>query len=220
MISIKIIGDGYKKNKLTFLSFSKRMGKAKDAAAFFGCECGGYICTRLVSVVRGETKSCGCINIEQRKNGKKHSTHRMSKCKEYNIWSEMKQRCNNKNCKNYKNYGGRGIRVCAEWESFETFYKDMGQRSSGFSLDRIDNNGNYCKENCRWATAKEQVRNTRRAMLLSYKGLRKCIADWCDELDITYNTIRARIYNGWAVEDALEKPINGKHSGNTSIVKK
>lgn len=80
---------------------------------------------------------------------------------EYRSWEAMRARCNNKNHKHYEYYGGRGIQVCAEWDSFWNFYSDMGRKPEGFSLDRIDPNGNYCRENCRWTNGSEQAYNTR-----------------------------------------------------------
>ena len=83
----------------------------------------------------------------------------------YKIWSSMKSRCTNKNTTGYENYGGRGIKVCDRWKKFENFYEDMRERPSDKSLDRINNNGNYYKENCRWATDKEQCNNRRNNLL-------------------------------------------------------
>ncbi len=88
--------------------------------------------------------------------------HGMFNTKEYKAWAHMKERCNNKNCKVYKSYGGRGIKVCIEWsQSFKEFFKDMGYCPQGFSLDRIDNNGNYEPSNCKWSSATEQLANRR-----------------------------------------------------------
>ena len=104
--------------------------------------------------------------------------HGLTKTSIHDIWRSMRQRCLNKKNKAYKNYGGRGIKVCKEWESFEIFYKDMGERPEGMTLDRINNDGNYEKSNCRWATDAEQTNNTRANILLTFEGMTKNVAQW------------------------------------------
>jgi len=121
----------------------------------------------------------------------------------YLIWIAMKKRCNNPNDRGYKNYGGRGIKVCEAWLSFENFFEDMGERPPNMSLDRVDNNGDYCKENCKWSTRKEQNRNTRRSILITINGEIKSLPEWCGELGVEYNKARKRLYRGWPIEEVF-----------------
>lgn len=132
-------------------------------------------------------------------------THGMSKGQTYKIWAGIRKRCNYKKDKDFDYYGGRGIRVCERWEKFENFFKDMGERPKGMTLDRIDNNGNYCKENCRWISRKRQMNNTRYNHLLTYKGKTMSMMDWSEYLEIPYSRIRTRINTfGWSIEKTFE----------------
>jgi hypothetical protein len=127
----------------------------------------------------------------------------------YNTWHGMIQRCSNPRRREYARYGGRGITVCPEWRaSFEVFLADMGEPPPGCSLERADNNGSYCKENCVWAPGKVQNRNRRSNRQLALNGRTQPLAAWAEELGIPYFTIHARLRRGWSVERALSEAVN------------
>jgi len=167
------------------------------------CDCGNTHVVTGQLLRRGGVRSCGCKRYGQAK------THGARHTSEWVIWSSMRGRCNNPNDKAYARYGGRGIFVCGEWEAFEKFLSDMGPRpSKKHSLDRIDNNGGYSKENCRWATNKEQNRNKRNNVLLTHNGETKTLVEWDEASGAARGSIASRIYKGWSVERALSTPIN------------
>lgn len=126
----------------------------------FQCDCGKQSCSESWHVKKGKVTSCGCYGTEQR--AKSTRTHAMSDSREYCTWKKMKGRCQNVNDDNYDYYGGRGITVCDKWQTFEGFYEDMGERPEGLTLDRIDVNGNYEADNCRWADGSTQCMNKRK----------------------------------------------------------
>lgn len=144
-------------------------------------------------------------------NIKKTTTRNMP---EYRNWHNMKNRCLNQNIPEYKWYGARGIRVCDRWlNSFENFLADMGTRPSPkHSIDRIDNNGNYCPENCRWATQKQQSRNTRNNRKITINGICKTVAEWAEIVGMKQNSLLYRIRRGTPPEDAINPDLKPKHT--------
>lgn len=125
---------------------------------------------------------------------------------EYKIWVSMRQRCNNPNERAYKHYGGRGIKVSEEWNDFDVFQRDMGERPKGTSIDRIDNDGNYCKENCKWSTKAQQSRNRRNNVQITYKGKTQVLKDWATEFGMTRQSLDLRLAKGMTMKECDEIP--------------
>jgi hypothetical protein len=160
--------------------------------------------------MRGTPRSCGCRTgaiISEAKTTHGCAGHGAARRPEYRTWSQIIQRCGNKNNPAYKNYGGRGITVCKRWRKFENFFSDMGPRPSvQHSIDRTDNNKGYTPSNCRWATRKEQTRNTRHCRFLEYGGRRMTLMEWSEKTGIKRGTIARRLdVLGWSVSEALGK---------------
>jgi hypothetical protein len=169
------------------------------------CVCGNM---RIVPTSRLAEKAIQCVECALQNQRDAHTTHGKTKTSTYKIWIGMRERCYKPTYPNYHNYGGRGIKVCERWlESFENFLTDMGERpSSKYSLDRINNDGNYEPANCRWATATEQRNNSRQNVFLEYNGERKTVIQWERHLHVTLGLVRDRLRRGWSVERALTEP--------------
>lgn len=168
------------------------------------CECGKEKKVLGASLRAGTSRSCNRCHILT-------GSHGMCKSKEYKAWQSIKDRCLNVNNTNYKNYGGRGILVCDLWKnSFENFYRDMGG-SKGLTIDRIDVNGNYEKNNCRWVDEKIQARNRRNNLNFTYKEETICMSELCSKINMPISTFFNRIKRGWSIEKCIETPINIKY---------
>jgi len=167
--------------------------------------CGSEFFVRQKAIDNGRGKYCSracaykCINI------KHGASVNRSHSPEYATWHSMIQRCCNKNNKAYPDYGGRGISVCEEWlNSFEAFVRDMGPRtSSELSIDRIDVNGNYTKDNCRWADRETQALNRRHAVKITFNGVTATIREWSKATGLTEKLIRTRHERGWSSEQII-----------------
>jgi hypothetical protein len=157
----------------------------------------------------GNTRSCGCLRGEL--NRQRTLTHGLSDAiPEYHVWMGMRARCLNPRQRVYPRYGGRGIAICPSWDDFEVFLADMGLRpSSKHSLERIDNDGPYSAENCRWATQSEQMRNTSSNRLLTCCGETRCMTEWAEVTGLKVATIHARLRRGWTDEQTLHAPLRG-----------
>ena len=177
------------------------------------CDCGNEKIIRSYALTDNMTKSCGCLHKEvvSAKTREKNIKHGMSKSDLYKKWSGMKSRCYNKKESNYYLYGKRGIKICEEWlNSFESFYNwaiNNGY-SKGLSIDRINVNGSYEPNNCRWVTWNQQQNNKRTNHYLEYNGQKHTISEWARITGIKRATIWARInISKWTIEKALTKEV-------------
>lgn len=171
------------------------------------CDCGNEIITVGYNLTRGVCTSCGCVRIERLVQMNK--THGKSNHILFSKWEHMKDRCYNPKDKRYKNYGGRGIKICDEWlNSFESFYEwslENGYQD-GLSIDRIDVNGNYEPNNCRWTTWDVQCNNRTNNVYIEYNGEIKTLKQWCDILNIDYKKAHNRIHKlKWDAKRAFEE---------------
>lgn len=197
---------GQQFHHLTVLEFAERKNNRTMWKCL--CECGNITFVDSNSLKSGNTKSCGCHRSDGWGNSK---THGMSRTRLYRTWMGMKSRCYREKNKYYKNYGGRGIRVCDKWiSSFESF-RDWALQNGyldSLTLDRIDNDGNYCPENCRWVDRFEQMNNTRANHRITLNGITMTIAEWSRKIGIPTYILNNRINNyGWSEEEALTIPI-------------
>lgn len=166
------------------------------------CECGNTTIVRGCNLKSGASTSCGCERIEnpnRRTHGGKHT-------RLYKIWKSMRTRCNNPNDANYVYYGGRGISICEDWSNFVNFRKWANENgyTDSLTIDRIDYDGNYCPDNCRWTDATTQANNSRHNHMLEYNGETHTLAEWARITGISYHKLKDRINKcGWDVERAL-----------------
>lgn len=170
------------------------------------CDCGNEKIIRIDHLRNGSIRSCGCL---QKEKATKHGYYKKNKTiRTYRIWRHVISRCTRQNNQRWEYYGGRGIKVCKRWMKFENFLEDMEEAPNGLQLDRINNNGGYCKSNCRWATPKQNSRNRRDNRLITYKNKTQCLSAWSEELGIRSGLIWDRLFRyGWSVEQALTMPI-------------
>ena len=163
------------------------------------CKCGEYYNIVQENLTRGKSKMCRSCSLECKAKLPKREDHRL-----YSIWKNMRNRCSNPNREHYHNYGGRGIKVCERWQDFNLFVEDMYDTfEEGLSLDRIDVDGNYCPENCRWANIEEQSNNKRDSLKLLFEGEYYTEAQLSRKTGVSRTTIQQRRRNGYSVEEMI-----------------
>lgn len=168
------------------------------------CDCGTVKVVLGTKLKTGHYKSCGCL----RRSGLLRVTHGQKRAsggsKAYIAWLNLKKRCTDYSGKGWKNYGGRGITYDPSWKSFEQFLADMGDPPNGkLTIERIDNNGPYCKSNCKWATREEQSNNRRSNRIIEFDGETMTLAQWAKKLNKPYLTLFMRLKRGWSVQRAF-----------------
>lgn len=191
---------GQKHGMLTAIAFVRRNSDCRPVWKWL-CDCGKTHEANAKNVLKGKQRSCGCLHDGR-------PSHGLSKTPEYRIWGEMIQRCTNPDNKNFVNYGGRGIKVCERWRSFASFYEDIGPRPSpSLTIERVDNNGWYCKENCKWSTRIENASNTRSNRYVWYDEKKFTISAIARLHKIKPETFRQRLNAGWNIHDALTTKV-------------
>lgn len=172
------------------------------------CDCGTIKSIPARYLIKGKTLSCSCLQKDFV--SKLKFSHGLSHTPEYHAWHAMISRCENPLDDSYDDYGGRGIKVIQEWHDFETFYHAAGKRpNNGYSIDRIDVNGNYEPGNIRWATREQQQRNKRNTVLISYQGEEKTMAEWAEVYHVPYRRLWQRLKKwNWPIERALTEIVH------------
>ena len=193
---------GVKFGRWTAIEFAEYYRK-KFPVWWCECECGTRKRVKAYTLVQGASKSCGCLSREAASNRK---THGMSETPTYSSWLSMKWRCGDTPSASEK-YNKLGYDP--RWESFDSFFADMGVRPDGTSLDRIDGTKGYSNDNCRWATAHTQANNSTHVRTITYLGITRSVTDWAKAIGISRLTLSDRLRRGWSVPDALTKHVRG-----------
>lgn len=208
---------GQKFERLTVIREVGRTGQ-KQKLWLCQCECGNFYTTTTAKLNGGIVKSCGCLrkDILIKRNFK----HGKANTRLFRIWKNIKLRCTNKNYKAFKYYGARGISICEEWRDFQSFYNWAMAHGyeENLTIDRIDNDGDYSPENCRWVTNKIQQRNKRTNRILIYNGESHPLIEWAEILGINAKTLKSRIDDyQWPIEKALSVPVRPYHNKGGGI---
>lgn len=197
---------------LTLVRFVEK-NKHGQAKWFCRCECGKEKIIAGYHLTQGKIKSCGCLRSIVGKQTK--TTHGKSGTRAHTSWMKMRQRCTDSNCTGYENYGGRGIKVDPAFDTFEGFLQHIGECPAGYSLDRIDYNGDYAPGNVRWADRKTQNRNRQTNVIVEYKGERKTVSEWAEVIGLDFSTLYQRLFTyHWDIERSLTTSADNKRGPN------
>lgn len=170
------------------------------------CDCGNTTKIQTAKLNHERVFSCGCLMEESREKLGLTFKHGLTNTRTYRIWKGMRSRCLNKNYHSYQDYGARGITICAQWNDYQNFLTDMGIAPNGMSIERKNNEGHYSPDNCIWATPRQQARNTRRNIVIEFRGERKTLIEWAENCDIKYATLKQRYKAGWNIESIFTTP--------------
>ncbi len=192
--------------RLKVVSFSHYRGAKRLHKCI--CNCGKAVFVETGALIRGSTKSCGCLAREKSSAVcfERNTTHGRSGTRTYTIWNDMHRRCYDKRVIGFRLYGARGISVCKRWHKFENFFADMGEAPADLSLERLNRNGNYGPKNCKWATIFEQANNRSNNRILKIFGFKFTLKQASDAFGVPYYRLRSRIQKGWTHETAIIEP--------------
>ena len=204
MTPYNLIGKRF--GRLVGISRAEKHPRYGQSRWLFRCDCGTEKVLFGYSVVHGTVQSCGCLQRQRLKENR--TKHGRCNTPEWRVWISMRRRCEVPSDPAYPLYGGRGIAVCSRWQYFLYFLEDMGKRPVGMTLDRIDNDGPYSPENCRWASRKQQVRNRRTTMFETIGGVKLSLQEWAEKICVSYGTIWQRHLAGDRGQ-RLIRPLRG-----------
>ena len=173
------------------------------------CECGNKHDASIDNLKHGNVRSCGCLAHEWSRSGNARRKHSGKGTRLYQIWKSMRERCNTKTASNYGRYGGRGVCICNEWNDFSVFQEWAMENgySDELTIDRIDTNGNYEPNNCRWVTYYEQSINKRNTVRYEFNGETLSLSEWSKRIGVKMNVLYARLRRGWSIEKTLSTPL-------------
>lgn len=201
---LNLIGERF--GRLVVVSCAGSRGEGRSAKRYWNCvcDCGNTITTTTQSLRKGDTRSCGCLKIDLTK--ERMTKHGDTGTHLHNVWKTMRRRCYDVNHNDYKWYGSRGVYVCDEWKdnylAFKEWAENNGYRED-LTIDRIDSDGAYSPDNCRWVSMKEQCNNRHSSIFYTFNGQTHTLAEWSEIYDIPYSRLYSRLHRGIDFSEAI-----------------